>query len=87
MTAVISGAVAMASAVAALFFLKYWRETQDRFFMLFALAFAIDSLGRLTLALTGAAEDLEPYAYMTRLLTFGLIIAAVVDKNSLRKID
>lgn len=87
MSAVMSGAVAMASAVTALFFLKYWRQTHDRFFMMFALAFAIDSAGRFILALIGAAEDLEPYAYLTRLLTFGLIIAAVMDKNSSQKID
>jgi len=87
MIGVISGAVAMASAVAALFFLKYWRQTHDRFFMLFALAFGIDSAGRFALALIGAAEDLEPYSYLTRLLTFGLIIAAVIDKNGSQKID
>lgn len=86
MTDVISGAVAMASAVAALFFLKYWRQTHDRFFMMFALAFAIDSIGRFVLAMMGAAEDFEPYSYLTRLLTFGLIIAAVIDKNSSQKL-
>jgi hypothetical protein len=86
MTDVISGAVAMASAVAALFFLKYWRQTRDRFFIMFALAFAIDSAGRFVLAMIGAAEDFEPYAYLTRLLTFALIIAAVIDKNSSQKL-
>jgi hypothetical protein len=54
---------------------------------MFALAFAIDSAGRFTLALIGAAEDIEPYAYLTRLLTFGLIIAAVIEKNSSQKFD
>jgi hypothetical protein len=87
MGAVISGAVAMASAVAALFFLKYWRQTRDRFFLMFALAFAIDSAGRFTLALIGAAENYEPYTYLTRLFTFGLIIAAVIDKNSSQNSD
>ena len=86
MVAVISGAVAMASAVVALFFLKYWQQTRDRFFLTFALAFAIDSTGRFILAMIGAAEDLEPYGYLTRLLTFGLIIAAVIDKNSSQKL-
>lgn len=87
MDGVISGAVAMASAVAAMFFLKYWTQTRDQFFMLFALAFAIDSASRFTLALTGVTEDFEPYAYLARLLTFALIIAAVVQKNAARKID
>lgn len=76
----------MASAVAALFFLKYWRQTRDRFFIMFALAFVIDSVGRFALAMIGAAEDFEPYAYLTRLLMFALIIAAVIDKNSSQKL-
>ena len=32
------GAVAMASLVAAAFFWRFWRQTHDRFFMLFAAA-------------------------------------------------
>lgn len=52
MNAVLLGAVAMASFVATLFFLKFWRQTRDRFFLLFAVAFALDAATRLTLALS-----------------------------------
>jgi hypothetical protein len=86
MTDVISGAVAMASAVAALFFFKYWHQTRDRFFLMFALAFAIDCASRFTLAIAGGG-DFEPYSYLARLLTFGLIMAAVIAKNRSKKID
>ena len=37
----IMGAIAMASAVVALFFLRFWRETGDRLFAIFASAFVL----------------------------------------------
>ena len=33
----------MASFAAALFFLRYWRQTHDTFFLLFAMSFALDA--------------------------------------------
>jgi hypothetical protein len=75
------GAVAMASFIAMLFFLRYWRQTSDGFFLLFAAAFAVDAATRSILALWRLPEDTEPLVYVARLVTFGLIIAAIVLKN------
>lgn len=75
------GAVAMASFTATLFFLRYWRQTSDGFFLLFAAAFAVDAATRSILALWRLPEDTEPLVYVARLVTFGLIIAAIVLKN------
>ncbi len=77
----LTGAVATLSLVAALFFLRFWTRTRDRFFLLFALAFAIDGLSRLVVAAIRLSDDTEPYSYLPRLVTFSLIIAAVVLKN------
>ena len=77
----LSGVVAALSLVAALFFLRFWTRTHDRFFLLFALAFAIDGLSRLVVAAIHLTDDTEPYSYLPRLVTFSLIIAAVVLKN------
>ena len=79
--AVLMGAVAMASFVATLFFLKFWRHTRDPFFLLFAAAFAIDAVGRLTLGVVQISNEAEPAAYLPRLVTFGLIVIAIVQKN------
>jgi len=81
LTPVLSGAVAMASFVAALFFLKYWRQTRDSFFLLFALAFGIDALSRFVLALARVSDESEPLYYIPRLIAFALIILAIVLKN------
>ena len=82
---VMTGAVAMASLVAALFFLRFWRQTRDSFFALFAVAFAIDAASRFVVALAHLSDETEPFFYVPRLVTFGLIILAIVLKNRPRK--
>jgi hypothetical protein len=77
----IMGAIAMASAIAALFFLRFWRDTGDRLFAMFALAFLLLGFTRLGLALS--PEELEGHThwYWARLVAFLLILVAIVDKN------
>lgn len=77
----LQGAVAMASVVAALFFLRFWSQTRDPLFLFFSAAFALDAMTRVALALNHPDEELEPVYYLTRLITFGLIITAIVYKN------
>ena len=79
------GAAAMASLLAALFFLKFWRQTRDGLFLLFAIAFGVDAAMRLLLGLSHITAEQEPFFYMARLATFGLIIVAIVQKNRPRK--
>lgn len=78
---VLMGAVAMASAVAALYFIKFWRHTRDSFFLLFAAAFGIDAAGRLWLGIVQISNDAEPVVYLSRLVTFSLIVIAIIQKN------
>jgi hypothetical protein len=76
------GAVAMASLVAAAFFWRFWRQTHDRFFMLFAAAFLLEAINRTTLAAIGSVtEEQEPLFYLVRLFSFVLILVAIIDKN------
>ncbi len=75
------GAIAMASLVAALFFLRFWRDTRDRFFLFFAAAFGMEVINRMALGLGELSEETEPFLYMVRLFSFLLILAAIVDKN------
>jgi uncharacterized membrane protein HdeD (DUF308 family) len=75
------GANAMAALVASLFFLRFWRNTRDRFFLYFAVAFLIDAVSRVVLGLSVVPKESEPLFYLARLLSFAIIIAAIVDKN------
>jgi hypothetical protein len=75
------GATALGCWIAGLFFLRFRRETGDRFFSFFALAFWALALNWLGLAITAPADEARTYFYLVRLLAFLLIIAAVADKN------
>ena len=85
MAELLMGAVAMSSAVAALFFARFWRRTRDRFFLLFSLAFAIDSITRFALGMSEVPDEQQPYFYLARLVTFGLILTAIIDKNRISR--
>lgn len=82
LVSVLAGATAMASLVAALFFLKFWRRTKDSFFLLFAAAFAIDALGRFMLAVVQLSDIAEPIYFLHRLVMFAIIALAIAKKNS-----
>jgi len=79
--AVLMGAVAMASFVATLFFLRFWRQTRDPLFILFALAFGLDAVMRVVLGLAAVSSETEPLIYLTRLISFALIVIAIIRKN------
>jgi hypothetical protein len=75
------GAVAMASFVATVFFLRFWRQTRDTLFLLFAIAFGVDAVTRFVLGLVHPSDEAEPLFYMARLATFMLIAAGIALKN------
>ena len=77
----LSGAIVMGYAVAGLFFMRFWRETRDRLFLIFACAFWILGLQRLALALSRNMVEDDTGLYLVRLFAFLLILGAIVDKN------
>ncbi len=80
----ISGAILMGYAVAGLFFLRFWRETRDRLFLIFGIAFWILGVQRLALVLTRDMVETQTGLYLIRLFAFLLILGAIVDKNRKR---
>jgi hypothetical protein len=80
-TALVSGLLVMGYAVAGLFFLRFWRETRDRLFGIFAGAFWLLALQRLLLALFQNPDNEQLWLYGIRLLAFVLILFAIIDKN------
>ena len=77
------GAIAAGYAVAGAFFLRFWRDTRDRLFALFALAFLALAANRAALVwLTPDDEQARGSPlYWVRFAAFALFLAAVVDKN------
>jgi hypothetical protein len=77
----ISGAITMGYAVAGLFFLRFWRETRDRLFLIFTAAFWVLGLQRLALVFSRDMVEDHTVLYLIRLFAFLLILGAIVDKN------
>src|ERR1051325_9622920 len=75
------GAISMASVVIGLFFLRFWRDTRDRFFLFFSLSFRLEGLNRIELGLSGNPSEDRPIIYVIRFLSFVLIILGIADKN------
>lgn len=79
----IAGATAALSAVAAVYFGRFWRLSGDRFFAFFALAFALFAANRI--ALRAVDQEHAAWVYVFRLAAFVLILVAIVDKNRPRR--
>ena len=75
------GVIAMSSGVAALFFLRFWRDTGDRLFVIFACAFVLLAITRIGLALSKEQMEGHTHWYWVRLAAFLLILFAIIDKN------
>jgi uncharacterized membrane protein HdeD (DUF308 family) len=75
------GAIAMGFLVSGLFFLRFWRQGRDRFFLLFALALLVEGANRFALGLTARPSEGAAGIYLVRLLSFLLILVAIIDKN------
>jgi len=83
MIVLVSGFMVAAYAVAALFFLRFWKDTRDRLFALFSASFLMLAVQRaaLTLVAQQGETPVTTVLYGVRLLAFLLILAAIVDKN------
>ena len=75
------GAIALGSAVAGLFFLRFWQRTKDRLFLYFSFSFLLQAFSRVLMGLSAASSDEHPAIYLIRSIAYGLIIFAIVDKN------
>lgn len=81
LNAILVGGIAIASLTAALLFLRFWKATRDRLFLFFALSFGLEAVNRVVLFLAvGLDQDASIY-YIVRLVSYGLIIVAIVEKN------
>ena len=77
----LTGIAACGCCGAAAFFLRFWRETKDRFFLAFAAAFLILALNWALVAIWQPTGETRPFFYLLRLGAFGLIILAIWEKN------
>ena len=75
------GVIATAAIVAALFFLRFWRDTHDGFFLAFSVSFAIEAAYRVIVLVLPRPNEGSPWLYLLRLLGYLVILFAIVRKN------
>lgn len=79
--ALANGAVIMGNVIAAVFFVKFWRRTDDRLFLAFAAAFLLMGLVPLLTNLMEVPREEQSPFYLIRLAAFLIIICAIVAKS------
>jgi hypothetical protein len=78
----LSGATMFGFFLAAVYFLRFWRRTRDRLFLLFAISFFVMAGQRVVVVLLPQLdESVEVALYSLRFVAFLLILAAILDKN------
>ena len=77
----LAGAVMLGFLVVAMLFLRFWKQTRDRFFLIFSIAFCMLAIDRLVLQWINPLSDIQPYGYLIRLAAYGCILWAIIDKN------
>jgi uncharacterized membrane protein HdeD (DUF308 family) len=75
------GVITTASFVAGIFFLKFWRNTRDSFFLAFAASFLIEGLNRTAILFLDRPNEGSPWIYLVRLLAFLFLLGAIIKKN------
>lgn len=86
LNAILAGAITMASLVIALFFLRFWKTSRDRFFLYLALSFVLQALARFALESQFVPAESHPIIYLLRLAAYALILVAIIDKNRRRTV-
>ena len=81
MREIMIGATTMGFGIAGLFFLRFWRDTRDRLFALFAVSFFLMALNRLGFTYVSSNDDRGDVMYWLRLVAFLIILLAILDKN------
>lgn len=77
-----SGAVTLGFLVGAGFFVRFWRQTADRLFLAFAVAFALFALNQALASWLPVRIEPASLIYALRVLGFAIILGAIVDKNA-----
>lgn len=77
----LGGAIAMGFAIAALFFLKFWRRTREALFLAFSGSFLLLGVTQALLTLGDFHDEERSWLYLLRLAAFLLILFAMWWQN------
>jgi uncharacterized membrane protein HdeD (DUF308 family) len=75
------GIIVTTSIVAGGFFAKFWRATRDPLFLYFAAAFLLEGINRMVFLGLDRPNEGNEYIYIVRLVSYLLILLAIINKN------
>lgn len=75
------GFTAFGCLTIAVFFLRFWKASGDRFFIFMASAFLLLALNRIVLGFLDEQHEARPAVYVLRLVAFAGIVVAILDKD------
>jgi hypothetical protein len=81
MVAFFNGISATASLLAAILFLRFWHETEDRLFACLALGFGLLAVNWAALSLLVVPDETRHFVYLVRLGAFVVVLGGIVDKH------
>ena len=81
MNEILIGAISALCFAIAMFFLRFWKTTQDRFFLFFAISFLIEGFNRLLLSSFFDLHEISPLYYLFRVVSYLFIVVAILSKN------
>jgi hypothetical protein len=81
LTDFLSGAITMGFIIGGLFFLRFWKRTDESLFLAFAFAFWLLGLGQALLSFTDIPVEERSWLYLLRLAAFLLILGSIWRKN------
>lgn len=79
--AALSGGIAVTFGMIGICFVRFWRSSRIKLFLLFAIAFFLLTVERIVLLLVDPANEFAIYIYMIRLAAFLTIIVGIIDQN------
>ena len=75
------GVIAVTSLLAALYFLRFWRDTRDALFLAFSAAFLIEGVNRTVRIFFAHPSEASPWVFVVRAFAFLIIVAGIIGKN------
>jgi uncharacterized membrane protein HdeD (DUF308 family) len=76
------GFIAASSLAAALFFLRFWKNTRDALFLAFALFFCAQACGHVIVLTLSHPNEGTGWLFLFRLLSVLVVLSAILWKNA-----
>jgi Family of unknown function (DUF5985) len=77
----LNGLSACGSLIAGVLFVRFWRDTRERLFLWFGLAFWMFALNWTAMSLLQPVDEARSLYFLPRLIGLVLILVAIGDKN------